>query len=788
MLNKESSTNGVSVLAFSDEELIIKQYHKVVRALIPYQQQNKLLEGLNKFSGQLPGRIRAVIKKEVMRLTSPTDTPADNSAFAQFPVKKFKHFGVTMRLDRVGKEILEKESQLYQDRYTVGVLESVMSSESYQSQVRLAQQKKIVEAFTVQTQTLEDIEFGPDLAICPNYPVFCTHFEKGKSLPIAALSAFGITVETIRTPAYEDINEGEFSFVFPDVFGFCAKGTELRYRFKGISFNKDTSKFETQFALSPANDEKLIQRLGQYILNVQTQLPLQRDLEMERTMHNLERDRVLDNSPWLPIFLCKSPVGLRPTVALLTQANMKANPNLKSGRDLPCRQIMDKVLVEMKECDETFLLMGRINSKQGPVDIAATHRELIDRGLLGQFIRLLMDSGEFVVYHLRLRWVENRERVMAFGSHDIIPSDYPELEKMTHILYCRDVSSWIGKLQERSPKPFKVFPKSFINTDDKWQLDVLMEEAMDRRKEPRYTLNKAATVRTGLLTSYEAVVTDISACGMRLTLDDEDFMAPEEVKVTVPGLRLKGESYKVLSYNPRDKSLRLQLQVNKSKAAEFIQETVVRNTEYFSPRDIIRQQRNVHRFIWELAMRHVPAIAVLVAQNRFTIDRLRTVYGSQDSTDLKPFHSFQHQVSLHGFFADKKADKPKSSLLQDMLSNKRQEAHAVHCVRRDDGRTIYIEEQDFLYGHLRNQICDKVASDAIFACVSQINAVKCKDYTCLTTKRLAQLSKIDKGAYEKMKEIQKAYTHVLYITNISEFHNALLKAGIYPVKSMAVAS
>ena len=99
-------------------------------------------EGLNKFSSVIPTKVRNIIKAEVIRLTSLTDASADNSDFAHFPVLKFKHFGVSMKLDKVGQEILLRETSRYSDRYTVGVFEAVMNSDHYQSHVKQEQQKK----------------------------------------------------------------------------------------------------------------------------------------------------------------------------------------------------------------------------------------------------------------------------------------------------------------------------------------------------------------------------------------------------------------------------------------------------------------------------------------------------------------------------------------------------------------------------------------------------------------------------------------------------------------------
>ena len=170
-------------MSAGEEQSIIKQYQPLIRALIPYEQQNKLLEGINKFSKRLPSSVRKIVKEEVVRLTSLTDAPADNSAFAQFPVMKFKHFGVQMRLDKVGAQILKNETSLYQDRYTVGVFESVMNSDFYQTQIKKEQFKKIVDAFNVESQSFTDIDFGDDIAVLPNFTLSSVEYSTSSSIP-----------------------------------------------------------------------------------------------------------------------------------------------------------------------------------------------------------------------------------------------------------------------------------------------------------------------------------------------------------------------------------------------------------------------------------------------------------------------------------------------------------------------------------------------------------------------------------------------------------------------------
>jgi hypothetical protein len=201
----------------SDESLVIKKYKPLIDKLIPLQQENKLLESLNKFSGKIPSRIRTIIKNEVIRLTALTDATADNSDFAKFPVMKFKHFGIDMRLDKVGKEILERETNRFLDRYTVGVYESVMNSEHYQSLIKHEQQEKIAKAFSVEAQSFNDIDFGDDLAIRPNFTVHCNEFEKGRKCAVTAMNYKGMVIETKRTPTIEGEPETLALFCLPSL-------------------------------------------------------------------------------------------------------------------------------------------------------------------------------------------------------------------------------------------------------------------------------------------------------------------------------------------------------------------------------------------------------------------------------------------------------------------------------------------------------------------------------------------------------------------------------------------
>jgi hypothetical protein len=778
LASNESKTSG----AISDEAIVIKQYQPLIKKLLPFQQKNKLLEGLNKFSSVIPTKVRNIIKAEVIRLTSLTDASADNSDFAHFPVLKFKHFGVSMKLDKVGQEILLRETSRYSDRYTVGVFEAVMNSDHYQSHVKQEQQKKIVDAFSVESQSFQDIKFGVDLSIRPNFTVFCVDFDKGKNCPIASLSMRGMVLETKRTPAIE-IEGPIFVFTFPKVIGLTEKTTDITFILEDSWFNKELSVFETRFRMHPSTPKKQIEKWYKYLDKMVNKFPLQRELEIERVMQDLERDRILANCPWIPVFLGDKKGELSPLFELVTPTNAEYNGEFSILEDLPTKKIFSNLLKELEVHKETFLLKGVLESKDREFMVAITHRQASNAGLMKQFIEQATQTDKFSVIQLRLQSIESGHKTVSFDIHDIIANEYPELACLSHILFCKDVTGWIGDLRVSMPEPTKPFPKSIIDDQSRWPISIVMEEQADRRAESRYVMDKPASIKMGMFSQAEATVIDLSSNGLKMrTHKSVDVKTGDTIKVSIKELQVRNQKYEVVRYDSENDILRLKLPTELQQAeGQRLQSMFSNNTQYFNQRDLSIRLRNIHRFLWDVSIRNLPCASVLVTSNRFTIDRLKTVYHKQDCFDLEPFSALANEVPLHGFFADKEQDKPKSPLLDQMLGKGKRDAHVVHAIRKKDNRIIFVDKDEFLFGKVRKQLSAYVMKNALEAYVTHISAMKCNEpSTPLTNKRLAQLSKIDIDMYEKIKTMQEGYTHVLYLSNISSFHNALLRFGIYP--------
>lgn len=766
----------------SDETLIIKKYKPLIDKLIPLQQQNKLLESLNKFSGKLSSRVRTIIKNEVLRLTALTDASADNSEFARFPVMKFKHFGIDMRLDKVGKEILNRETNRFLDRYTVGVYESVMNSEHYQSLIKQEQQEKIAKAFSVESQSFNDLDFADDLAIHPNFVVTCPEFDKGKRCPVTSMNYKGMVIETKRTPVIEGEPE-TFAFVLPPISGFSNKSVTIRFIYHDSVFNKVTLAFESRLSFAGSVSRKVKEAWKSYIKNVVHQFPLQRDLEIERVLQDLERDRILNHSPWIPVFVTNTKDAVSADLELRLATNQAYNDGFCVAEDLPGGDGFKRLVKELETHQETFLLTGNLKGKNSVTPVASTHRELAKLKLLKQFVQLATESDQMKVVQCRLFSIDEAHKKHAYDIHDIIPHDYPLLEKVTHILFCKNVSNWAENLTINDPEPFRPFPRPIIKQEPEQPPIPILENESDRRSEPRFAVEMDAQVKTGFFKGHPATLSDISTHGLKLRLTSpEEVEIEKTVKITVETLKLSGQKYDVVRFDKESGVLHLKLpDDNKAVEAEKLERVFSDNVEYFKTRDLSLRQKNQFRFLWELCIRNLPCDAALVTNNRFTIDRLKTVYNRPGSYDLYPFENLGTQVPLHGFLADKDATKPRSEILDTLLKTSEQNAYVVHAIKHKDNKIVYIELNEFLHGKTRKLITEHVLKGTAEACVTHLCAITCSQpETAMTKKRLALLSNIDITSHQSFLSMQKGYTHVLHITNVSCFHNVLLKFGIAP--------
>ncbi|NVK56454.1 MAG: PilZ domain-containing protein [Alteromonadaceae bacterium] len=772
----------------STDQTIIKKFQPVIKALIPYQQQGKLLEGLNRFSSRLNSQARKVIKNEVERLTSLTDAPADNSEFAQFPVKRFSHFGIQMALDKVGSEILQKESARYMERYTVGVFESITNSEHYQSQIQRKMREKIIKAFLVQTQSFKDIQFNNDLSITPNFVVSTQAYQNGRSVSVVSLSAKAIVIACTRSPTFT--TKTDIPVIFPNIPGLCSLNQVIHYDYSGVEFDQRTQRHNVTLKLAE-QDESWQAKIKQYLDRVMLRFPLDRDLEIERAMQALDRDRVVHSSPWIPVFVSQNTEGqLQPNMVMLTAANCAKNPAHRSGTLLPGKNAMARIFKELSVFKEVFVVRQKVTQRNGKtLSLCTTIRQLEQLSMVGQFIQLGLQNKSLQIWQYRLNKMDNKARQTAAVLQDIPDQIRDQLSSLTQILSIRCVTEVVGGLTVHKLPPPQKLPRQFVDEREHWPLHFVMDNDMDRRNEPRFRIEKHAEVKVGLITSYPAMVLDFSKSGMQLQLLKYDGDAlPAEVKITIADLKLKGQRYKVLHFDPESACLRLQLIA--SDKNEKVAGIMSNQSAYFTNIQNIEMQQKVYfRSLWEIFARCYPNAAVQIISARQMVQRLKTVYSPIESTDLYPFTVSEHKTPTHGFFADMDKSPPDSTVLKRLLQKSEPMHLSLHCERKNDASLISLTEQQCFGPKLRKSLQKSLNDKHVAFYVKSIESQPLQTGTTTMTKqRLALLSKIDLDVYEKLLDLQKNYTHVLHLIDMSALYNSLVLSDITPVKSPKAAS
>ena len=763
----------------STEQEIIKKHQPVIRALIPYQQQGRLLEGLNRFSSRLNAQSRQVIKEEVIRLTSQTDAPADNSAFAQFPVKRFSHFGIEMTLDKVGTEILKRETSRYMEQYTVGVFESITNSAHYQGLVQRQLREKIIKAFAVQTQSYQDIQFNNDLSVTPNFSVATPAYQNGRTVAVVALSATQLTIACTRSPKFTSVTD--IPVTFPHIAGLCSATEVIHFDYVRVEFNAASQRHHAVLQL--AEQDKQWQAVFQRYLNrVMLRLPLERDLEIERSMQALDRDRIVQSAPWLPVLMKKDGDRLAPRMVLLTPVNTQRNPAYRSKQLLPGKAALQRILKELNAFNEAFVLRLSITqSDNSSVSLCTTVRQLEKQNLLANFVQLGLEHNSLELWQYRLATISRDSQETARILQDMSHQDHSDILSMGHILYMRSINEALGPLHLLSKPEKAKLPRQYIDNDSHYPLHFVMNDDIDRRKEPRFRIATDAQIKVSLMNSYAATVRDFSLGGIQLQIHDcHDAILPPEVKVSIVDFKLKSQRYKVLDYNPHTGVLRL-LAITTDSTSKVLKKLSSGLSLQSSIENIMLRQSLYFRYMWEVVSRHYPNAALQVITGRQMIHRMKTLYTTQQNNDLHPFAVYNHNAPLHGFFADMGKSPPDSSVLRRLLQQAERYHLAIHCERKTDNKLINLTQVQCFESSLRYKIKQSLENEETQLYVAGIECQKNESINSpMTKQRLALLSRIDLDVYEKLQALQQNYSHIIHIIDLSALLNSFIKAAIVP--------
>lgn len=148
-------------------------------------------------------------------------------------------------------------------------------------------------------------------------------------------------------------------------------------------------------------------------------------------------------------------------------------------------------------------------------------------GQLNAIVYLLVKNNDFICTQCRLDDITKDDKQKAFAIHDIASKDFEHLGAISNVMYCRDVTVYLNNLTLSEKCEFKPLAKSLRASGERWHIDYVMEEALDRRSETRYVIDKSAQIKLGLLNSLDVRVSDLSASGMKLLVPVGTDLQPE---------------------------------------------------------------------------------------------------------------------------------------------------------------------------------------------------------------------------------------------------------------------
>ena len=750
------------------ESEIIKQYQPVINALLPYANDGRLLEGLNRFTNRLSNKVRKVLKEEVERLMSQTFESADNSAFAAFPVRDFKHFGIDMRLDQLGENILSKETERYFNKYTVGVLEAVTSSEYYKNRLRVENQKKIVEHFRVDAQSLHDIDFGDDIAVQHEETVDCEYNDSMDQHEVVEIGASYVKIQSRRVFG---IKTGWNVKVHVEKSSpLATNGTTLICVANKANFNKSTGRHELRLDFTESTVNRIKTNLTKLINERAVHFPLEKSLESEKTTQIIERNILFATSPWIPLFHSKDDDEVS---ILLTERNIRENKNLAIVQELPTTRFFKRIAKEMSCKDEAYLFQGKVESKLGNIRIAASLAQLLNNGLLETFLYHARKTSSLKVMQVRAKSVSSETCEELLNS---LNSNSSLLCSTNTVFFVRDVTSQVLPALPDDISQAKPLPKQFIDNDERMSFKLYMEDMINRRSEPRYMLNKTASITVGLLKRIDGELLDISISGAKIRVPiDMLTNVPYNIKVDIKSIGLRSAQYKVVNKCSRTGIIRLVASgKNKQSTRKTLHNLINKNSDYFAKRDKSASERENFNALWELAARYLPSLGVVCVSPKASRELIKTVYADSFPRDAGPFRGDGSRLYMHGIFADMDKDKPQSTLLTSIVDGSTMRHSVIHCRHRAKKNIYPLTNEQFFQverENLRNLTLKRMTD--IFVC--DVQGFTVNAYTIpLVQKRMEWLSSNDKSLANIFKKTLSLYTHAVFCTDISLLHSALI--------------
>ncbi len=579
-----------------------EENENIIAKLVPYAMEGQYSAGLDALDIELDEDARMNFSHETARRIQPSNSPVDNSEIAHYPVETIVVGELECSLDRIGQKILKKMLALYQDKYTIGVQEACISHPLYQEYMREELAEKRKQAFSVPLECYADTAIK-NMALVPNFKVHSQQFLQGRNVKVAGISENSLLLEAdteFNLPKTTKCN-----FVFPPIINKKQNTNIIAYEFVDC-VKKDTDLFVFRFYFSPGNAEEKMQGLQHYLEQHKHAFPLMLEQEEQRTIHCLERDLVVYNSPQIAIFSQRDSELLLPKAAIITEANQQHFPFWRKRDWFPETNRLQGLSTELLKHGHSIYVMGLANQQGRQQYVYATLRELVSTDSLNRFI-IACESESLLLLQCHLRKLDKTSVQNAIDIFGPEKTAREMMQGVDSIIFCHNVTPLLGRLVSTVDPGDAKLPEKFRHRGAQAIEHFVISDGVNLRRESRFQFHDTmASVYIGRLSKVDAEVLDVSKHGLRLKFHTKRALRlRRHVRVTIKDIRLKRLKYRIVGYDPQSHELRLKVTAkDASKTALHLEKLFKENSGVYKERNVFRANKQVFDTLFNLCAQH----------------------------------------------------------------------------------------------------------------------------------------------------------------------------------------
>jgi len=739
-----------------------------VDALVPYAIRNKLNVGFDRLSKQVDTRLRYIITGEVKRRIAPATQGVDISFFAKYPTTTINIGQFDLELDKIGEIVLKQELKRYNQKYTVGVQEALTDHDRYNQTYKKDLRDNIGEAFQLNSVSYNDLDFGENASLKPNFMVKVPAFS---SSGLNVISFYDDKVDVV-IPTQTPLKIGALlSIKLPRSAFTDNKEVTLNATLHALSITEKSRENVATCKLRKTQSDMTVEAFKRAILKFNFHHPMAMAQELPRTEHQIMRDMIAANSPWLTIFCTKASGNIKPQSAILTDTNRPLHEAVLTRKLLSDPNVFKRVAKELMLTSECYIFAICFeNSNQ--YQYIATLSELVKSGQLSNFMAIGRQRKRIAVFQCRQSLISKNILRNVARNHGVGNGTKVLLAQLYACLFIREVT---GDLEHLSSEQFEntaLLPTRFaVDNDHSLSMGMLTVDDINNAKESRYAFEKEIIIKSGMFSRIKGVSKEISLKSVLVTLSEPlpAKLIGQELTLSSPGIGLPWTKFNV-AYCSQD-NLTIKLETPNKRNVKPLESLIQNNSDYFLERNITLQREERYRCLWDIGVRMIPYIAVLCRGNH--TDKLYQAFKKSSGSDYLAFSEGTSNFSLYGLMADKNTDTARSGMLASLLSGPSMTRSIAEWKAADSQSYVQMRDIDYKQPKMKNTLATLV-NNASFTYTQLVSMRVSTNDQPLLDERYSALTRLDVKEAQLLRKRFKDVSHIVYIASLSSLHKAFM--------------